>query len=67
MHPTTIAHANTSRMQTSIFKWYMARPVVKNGSLKGTFYDEIGLCFRNKDTILGSEVNAIGKASVIAL
>lgn len=45
----------------------MARPVVKNGSLKGTCYDEIGLCFQDKDTILGSEVNAIGKASAIAL
>ena len=35
-----------------IFKWYMARLVVKKQTPKDMCYDEIGLCTQNEDTIL---------------
>lgn len=42
-----------------IIEWYMARPGVKRRHQKDMCHDEIGLCARNLDTILGSIVNII--------
>ena len=42
---------------TSIFEWYMARFVVKNGHSKDTCYDEIGLRAQNLATIPSSKSN----------
>ena len=39
-------------MDLPIFKWYMARLVVKKQTPKDMCYDEIGLCTQNKDTTL---------------
>jgi hypothetical protein len=43
----------------------MARLVVMTGHQKDTCYNEIGLCAQNKDTVLGSVVNRLGRANVI--
>ena len=43
----------------------MARLVVKNGHQKETCYNELELCAQNKDNVLGSVVNTIGRAYVI--
>jgi len=53
-------------MQTPMFDQYMARLVIKIKHQKGICSDEIDLCAQNKDTILGSVLNSIERAYVIA-
>ena len=52
-------------MLVSIFEWYMARLVAKNGHKKDTCYSEIALCAQYEDTVLGLSVNIIGMVYVI--
>ena len=51
--------------RTPIFKWYMARLVVKNGHQNDTCYYEIGLHSQNIDTILGQHLTHLGGVYVI--
>ena len=53
-------------MQTPMFEQYMTRLVIKIEHQKDICSDEIDLRAQNKDTILGSVLNSIGRAYVIA-
>lgn len=44
-----------------VFQWYVARLVVKNGHEKDMCTNEIGLFAQNKDAILVSIVNTMGR------
>lgn len=51
-----------------LVEWCMVGFVVKNGHQKDMFYNEIGVCEQNIDTILHSLVNiTIGRVYVITL
>lgn len=45
----------------------MSSIVVKYGHKKDTYYDEIGPCAQNMDTVMIFVVNAIGKPYVVII
>ena len=69
--PTTWPSANISTLSSIMLIMLLGHLsgniVVKYGHQKDTYYDEIGLCAPNKDTIMIIVVNAMGKPCVVII